>query len=173
MKGMDAEEVLWMRPRKWREFQHYHDGRVTYWIKNYLNLDVPGSKFRALSWADQGRLQAMWRLAARLEKDGLIPFDEQYLRAVLGDKRFTLGSHLVTDWFHVGTQKELKRAAKREKRSRDLAQASSLEVRSKKKETPSPLREKSQKHLSVVAACPECFIGGGNHVATCSRRSVA
>lgn len=170
----DADDVLWMRPRKWREFQHYQDGRVTYWIKNYLKLDDPGSKFHALSWADQGRLQALWRLAARLEKDGLVPFDEQYLRAVLGDKRFTLASRLVTEWFHVGTQKELKKAANREKRSRKLVQPSSPEVRSKKKETPNPLRGKSQKHLSVVEVCSECFIGGGLHTAECpARRNVA
>ena len=122
-----------MRPKRWREFQNYHDGRTIVWVKNYVRLDMPGSDFRKLSWADQGRLQALWRLAARLGNDGMIPYDERYVRAALGDKRFPIVSQMVTNWFHIGTQTELKRAAKRENPSRALVPNVALEVRSKKK----------------------------------------
>lgn len=106
-----------MRPKKWREFQHYQNGRQTVWIKNYLDLDEPGSKFSRLSFADQGRLQRLWRTCARSPHDGMIAYDEQSIRAQLGDKRFPVASHLVTTWFHIGTQLDLKRAAKREERA--------------------------------------------------------
>jgi len=107
-----------MRPKKWRDFQHYQDGRQLVWIKNYLDLDTHGSKFDRLSFADQGRLQRLWRACARSPLDGMVRFDESTVRSLLGDKRFSLASHLVINWFHVGTQVELKRAAKREERSR-------------------------------------------------------
>ena len=164
-----------MRPKKWREFQHYQDGRTLKWIKNYIDVDLPGTKFRQLSWADQGRLQALWRLAGRLEKDGFIPYDEQYLRAVLGDKRFTFGGQMLPDWFHIGTHKEVKRAANKENRSRAMAQMSSPkkeEVRDKK--SPSPLLEvQEQVQKLKLAACPECHVGGGTHTADCPRRKAS
>lgn len=142
-----------MRPKKWREFQHYQDGRTLSWIKNYIELDLPGQRFNRLSWADQGRLQALWRLAARLDKDGYVPYDERYLRAALGDKRFPFGSHLLPTWFHIGTQKEVKRAANKEDRSRRLAQTSSpknLEVREKKEPKAFVLLEGDAKVKSAI-----------------------
>jgi hypothetical protein len=163
------DEPIWMRPKRWRDFQHYHDGRPNKFVKNYLSLDDAASKFRRLSWADQGRLQALWRLACRLEKDGLIPYDVMYIRAYLCDRRCTLDVPMYNEWFHIGTQKELKRAANRENRSSKLRQNSSVEVRSKKLETPTPSLAR-KKELVLVSACPECFIGGGSHTVDCSKK---
>lgn len=126
--GAPTTESLYLRPKNWWRYQHYQDGRPLTWIKNHLELDEPGSKFAALSYADQGRLQKLWRLAAR-QPNGLIPYDEQYLRSHLGDKRFTFGSHLLSTWFAVGTQMELKKAAQKEKRSRRSPQTSSPKSR--------------------------------------------
>jgi hypothetical protein len=149
-----GDGALYMRPNNWGEFQHYHDGRDVIWIKNYLDLDDPGKKFSQLSFSDQGRLQKLWRLASRLNLNGRIPFDETYLRKHLGDKRFALASHLVRDWFAVGSQMELETLANREFSSRPLVQNSTpkkLEVRSKEKPLPDkPARKRDELWDSLV-----------------------
>ncbi|MHB8742604.1 MAG: hypothetical protein ACYC9L_05700 [Sulfuricaulis sp.] len=136
------DDPLYFRIRNWHHFQHYR-GRKISWIKNYLDLDDPSSDFRKLSFSDQGKLQAIWRLAAKL--DNMIPYDEAYVKKAIGAKRIPFGSQLVPKWATVGTQTELEKIANAEEAAAKqgfsassvlakMEQKASLEVRSKNKE---------------------------------------
>jgi hypothetical protein len=109
-------EARYFRCRNWHKFQHYSEGsrRLT-WIKNWIELDDPSNPFSKLTFAEQGRLQALWRLAAKL--DNTIPFDEVFVCRAIGAKRMPLGDLLAAKWIQVGTQEELKRLANAEKRA--------------------------------------------------------
>lgn len=119
----------YFRCRNWYKFQHYHGGkRGIAWIKNYLELDDPSHPFSKLTFAEQGRLQAIWRLAAK--SDNILPFDEKFVAQAIRAKRVPLGSLLADKWIQVGTQEELKRLANAEKRAANRKKPASKKLAS-------------------------------------------
>jgi hypothetical protein len=124
-------EPVYFRCRNWHKFQHYQaGGRRLAWIKNYLDLDDPSSPFRELSFADQGKLQAIWRLAAKL--DNRIPFDEMYVGRVIGARVVPFGLLLDAGWIQTGNPAELKKFAASEKRAANRKKGASKPIAKRK-----------------------------------------
>lgn len=134
------EEPQYMRVRNWEKFQHYKDRRPA-WIKNYVDVDDPSHPFSRLSYADQGRLQKVWRWAAKV--DNLIPYDLVAISRYLGGKpdaiQRTISGYMAGEWLQVGSRSDCKRWEKSEKtaanRRRAASTAQQLRKRSATPET--------------------------------------
>lgn len=109
-------EATYFRCRNWHKFQHYHSGgRKLSWIKNYIELDDRSNPFSKLSFAEQGKLQAVWRLAAKL--DNVIPYDEVFVARAIGAQTISLSVLAAEKWIEVGSEDEIKKLAGKEKRA--------------------------------------------------------
>jgi hypothetical protein len=139
-------EARYFRCRNWHKFQHYPEGsrRLT-WIKNWIELDDPSNPFSKLTFAEQGRLQAIWRLAAKL--DNKIPWDEVFVARAIGAKRIPLGDLLDSKWIQVGTEKELKRLANAEKRAANRGKPASRRVAKREQDASLEVEEDKEKEL--------------------------
>ncbi len=151
-------EPRYLRVRNWPKFQHYKD-REPAWIKNYINLDDPSHPFSKLSYADQGRLQKLWRLAAKL--DNRIPYDPVYLGRVMGMKaaaiQRTIDGYLADKWLQSGSQEELKRMTNAEKRGAKRKKTASAELEKPSGEACLESREQRAEKEIVPAEGPADF----------------
>lgn len=124
----------YLRVRNWEKFQHYKD-RNPPWIKNYLDIDDPSHPFSSLSYADQGRLQKIWRWAAKV--DNRIPYDMVTISRYLGGKPDAvcraIDGYLAGEWLQVGSQKELTRLENAEKRAANRKKVASTRLATRKR----------------------------------------
>jgi hypothetical protein len=148
-------EAVYFRCRNWRKFQHYPEGsRGLSWIKNWVELDDPGNPFNDLSFSDQGKLQAIWRLAAKL--DNVIAYDEKFVCRAIRAKAVPFERLLADKWIQVGTLEELKKLTNAEKRAANRKKPASKPV-AIRKQTPTSETE-SEKDLERTSFSSVQFV---------------
>lgn len=146
-------EAKYFRCRNWHKFQHYPEGsRRLSWIKNWISLDDPSDPFSKLTFAEQGRLQAIWRLAAKLENK--IPYDEVFVGRAIGAKRVPLGDLLESGWIQVGTETELKKLANAEKRAANRRKRASRPVANNERNAASEAEAEKEEDKDKASAVP-------------------
>lgn len=133
MSSPSVPVPIYMRVRNWEKFQHYKD-RNPPWIKNYLDIDDASHPFSKLSFADQGRLQKIWRWAAKV--DNRIPYDMIAISRYLGGKpdaiRRTIDGYVAGEWLQIGSTPKLKRFQDAEKRAANRRKRASKPLASRK-----------------------------------------
>jgi hypothetical protein len=146
----------YFRCRNWHKFQHYPEGsrRLT-WIKNWVELDDPGNPFNELSFSDQGKLQAIWRLAVKL--DNVIAYDEKFVCRAIRAKAVPFERLLADKWIQIGTLEELKKLANAEKRAAKTRKPASKPLPSRK-QTPTSEKE-TEKEVERTSLSSVQFVG--------------
>lgn len=129
------------------------------WIKNWISLDDPHDPFSKLSFSDQGKLQAIWRLAAKL--DNVVAYDEKFVCRAIGARRVPLGDYLAADWIQVGNRDELKRLANAEKRAANRAKAASKPLAVRKQKASLEVDVEKEKDLKAVKPLVEDHVANG------------
>jgi hypothetical protein len=148
--------ALYFRCRNWHKFQHYPEGsRRLHWIKNWVELDDPGSPFNELSFSDQGKLQAIWRLAAKL--DNVIAYDEKFVCRAIRAKAVPFERLLAADWIQIGTRDELKKLANAEKRAANRRKPASKTLRKRHQTATSETESEEEVEKSSISSVQ--FVG--------------